>query len=96
MKAKTMAKPLKNPINLSKSPVRFTPTGSIEPVAQRGRAHPGASGCVRWARRPKSRLISESWRQPTASLKRRRRCGLVPTAGEMAAVSAGIMLLGNQ
>ena len=46
MKAKTMAKPLKNPINLSKSPVRFTPTGSIEPVAQRGRAHPGVEGAV--------------------------------------------------
>ena len=44
MKAKTIAKPLKNPINLSKSPVRFTPTGSIEPVAQRGRAHPGVEG----------------------------------------------------
>ena len=44
MKAKTIAKPLKDPINLSKSPVRFTPTGSIEPVAQRGRAHPGVEG----------------------------------------------------
>ena len=44
MKAKTSAKPLKNPINLSKSPVRFTPTGSIEAVAQRGRAHPGVEG----------------------------------------------------
>jgi hypothetical protein len=44
MKAKRIAKPLENPINLSKSPVRFTPTGSIEPVAQRGRAHPGVEG----------------------------------------------------
>jgi len=44
MKAKRIAKPLENPISLSKSPVRFTPTGSIEPVAQRGRAHPGVEG----------------------------------------------------
>lgn len=44
MKAKTMPKLLNSPINLSKSPVRFTPTGSIEPVAQRGRAHPGVEG----------------------------------------------------
>jgi mannose-6-phosphate isomerase-like protein (cupin superfamily) len=44
MKAKTMAESLKNPINLSKSPVRFTPTGSIERVAQRGRTHPGVEG----------------------------------------------------
>ena len=44
MKAKTIAKPLKNPINLSKNPVRFTPTGSIETVAQRGRAHSGVEG----------------------------------------------------
>ena len=44
MKANSIAEPLKNPINLSKSPVRFTPTGSIEPVAQRGRAHPGVEG----------------------------------------------------
>jgi len=44
MKAKTTTKPLKDPINLSKSPVRFTPTGSIEPVALRGHAHPGVEG----------------------------------------------------
>jgi len=44
MKAKTMAKPLKNPINLSKDPVRFTPIGSIETVVQPGRAHPGVEG----------------------------------------------------
>ena len=44
MKAKPMTKLLKSPINLSKSPVHFTPTGLIEPVAQRGRAHPGVEG----------------------------------------------------
>jgi len=44
MKAGRMAKLLENPINLSKIPVRFTPTGSIEPVPQRGRAHPGVEG----------------------------------------------------
>ncbi len=44
MKAKTTAKPIKNPINLAKSPVHFTPAGSIEPVVQRGPAHPGVEG----------------------------------------------------
>jgi len=39
-----MKKQLKSPINLSKSPVEFTSSGSIEPVAQRGRAHPGVKG----------------------------------------------------
>ena len=39
-----MAKPLKSPINLSKSPVHFAPTGAIELVAQRGRAHSGVKG----------------------------------------------------
>lgn len=39
-----MAKKLKGPINLSKSPVQFTADGSIEPVVQRGRAHPNVSG----------------------------------------------------
>ena len=38
-----MAKALQGPINLS-NPVRFTSTGSIETVAQRGRAHPGVVG----------------------------------------------------
>jgi mannose-6-phosphate isomerase-like protein (cupin superfamily) len=44
MKAKPITKILKSPINLSKSPVHFTPTGSIEPVAQECRAHPGVEG----------------------------------------------------
>lgn len=44
MKAETTARPLKSPINLSKSPVRFAPSGAIEPVAQRGRAHSGVKG----------------------------------------------------
>jgi mannose-6-phosphate isomerase-like protein (cupin superfamily) len=44
MKARTTAKPLKNPINLAKSPVHFASTGSIEPVLQRGPAHPGVEG----------------------------------------------------
>lgn len=44
MKATTTARPIKNPINLAKSPVHFTPTGSIEPVVQRGPAHPGVEG----------------------------------------------------
>jgi mannose-6-phosphate isomerase-like protein (cupin superfamily) len=44
MKSRTMAKPPKIPISLSKSPLHFTPTGSIVPVAQRGRAHPDVEG----------------------------------------------------
>ena len=44
MKAETTAKLLKSPINLQKSPVHFAPTGSIELVAQSGRAHPGVKG----------------------------------------------------
>ena len=44
MKAKTTAKPVKGPINLSRNPVHFAPTGLIVPVAQRGRAHPGVKG----------------------------------------------------
>ena len=44
MKAKPITKILKSPINLSKSPVHFTPTGSIEPVAQECRAHPVVEG----------------------------------------------------
>lgn len=44
MKATTTAKPFKNPIDLAKSRVHFTPTGSIEPVVQRGPAHGGVAG----------------------------------------------------
>ena len=39
-----MAKKLEGAINLSKSPVQFKADGSIEPVVQRGRAHPNVDG----------------------------------------------------
>jgi hypothetical protein len=44
MKAKKRVKPLKSPLDLSRSPVHFAPTGLIVPVVQRGRAHPGVEG----------------------------------------------------
>lgn len=44
MKAKKRVKPLKSPLDLSRSPLHFAPTGLIVPVVQRGRAHPGVEG----------------------------------------------------
>jgi hypothetical protein len=41
MKAAQRVKPLKSPLDLSRSPVHFAPTGLIVPVVQRGHAHPG-------------------------------------------------------
>lgn len=44
MKGKKRVKPLKSPLDLSRSPLHFAPTGLIVPVVQRGRAHPGVEG----------------------------------------------------
>jgi hypothetical protein len=60
MKAKTRAKPLKSPLDLSKSPVHFAPTGLIVPVVQGGRAHAGVEGRLAGeARMTKNRPMPE-------------------------------------